>query len=44
VKPEENTKRQSQFLDDHPGLVAKKFNLNWRLLDFLHFKGVDDPD
>ena len=27
VLPEEDAKRERELLDDHPGLVAKKFNL-----------------
>jgi len=44
VKPEEDAEWQRQFLNDDPGLVAKKFNLNWRFFHFLNFKGINNPN
>jgi len=44
VESEEDAKWKSQLLNDHPWLVAKEFNLNRRLLNFLNFKGINNPD
>jgi len=44
VKPKEDAERKSQLLDDDPGLVAKKLNLNWRFFNFLNFKRINNPD
>lgn len=44
VESKEDTKRKSQFLNDHPRLVTKKFDLNWRFFNLLNFKCINDPD